>query len=172
MTHQQTEQRIQACLPSNPRPWSEQATVDAARAALDAAVALARTGDRQCARQICAAVVFDAQPMIAARAELLGATLHALLMAHGFRLLSRVVLAMSGRSVQVALLREYAGPMLPPQGREEQGRTVYALDPRWLDRLSPDDMLFRHWCDALVAWRSGDAELPGTAPATRHLEPV
>ncbi|MGA3397973.1 MAG: hypothetical protein ABSC95_02035 [Acetobacteraceae bacterium] len=144
----------------------------AARAALDAAAALARTGDRQRAREHCAAVIFEAQPLIAAQAELLRAALYALLTAHGFRLLSRLVLAMSGTTLQVEVLPACAGPIAPPRQREEPGRTIYTLDPRWLDRLSPDDMFLRHWCDALVAQPHRHADAPGIAPVARHLEPV
>ena len=90
MPDQQAEKRTRALLPSGPRPGSEEAMAAAARAALDAAAALARAGDRQRARELCAAVLFEAQPMIAARADLLRATLYALLTAHGFKLLSRV----------------------------------------------------------------------------------
>jgi hypothetical protein len=144
----------------------------AARASLDAAAALARAGDRQRARELCAAVLFEAQPMIAARADLLRATLYALLTAHGFKLLSRVLLAMTGRAVHVALLPMCDGPIAAPLSREEPGRTVYTLDPRWLERLSLDDMLLRHWSDALITRRPGQVDLTGAAPVSRHLEPV
>jgi hypothetical protein len=172
MQDQQTEKRTQALLPGNIRPWSEHATMHSARGALDTAVALARTGDRQGAREICAAVLFDAQPLIAARPELLRATVCALLAAHGFRLLSRLVLALSGRNVQVGLLPEQSGQIASPQCREEAGRTIYAVDPRWPERVAPDDMLLHHWCDALIARRPSRAKLPDRAPAARHLEPA
>lgn len=145
---------------------------DAARAGLDAAAALARTGNRLRARELCASVLFEMQPIIAARAGLLRAALHALLLAHGCNLLSRMVLAMSGRSVQLVLLRDCAGPIAPPRSREEPGRTIYALDERWIDRLSPDDMFFRQWCDALFAQRHEQADLPAAAHTVRHLEPA
>jgi hypothetical protein len=172
MRDQQIESRTRESLRGNPRPWSENAMVDAARKALDAAVAMARSGDRQGARELCAAIVFDGQPIIAARAELLRRTVYALLVAHGFRLLSRVVLTMSGRSVQVTLLPYVAGPVVPPRMREEQWRTICMLDPRWIERLSPDDMLLQHWWDALVAHRNSRAAQPQAMPAARHLETV
>jgi hypothetical protein len=145
---------------------------EVARAALEAAAALARTGDRRRAREVCAAVLFDTLPMIAARAELLRAMLYALLLARGFRLLSRVVLAAGGHNVQVILMPECDGPITPPRRRERPGRTTYVVEPRWLDRLSPDDLFLRDWCDRLIAPRHGAADLPATVPAPRHLEPA
>ncbi|HVC63527.1 MAG TPA: hypothetical protein VND19_24575 [Acetobacteraceae bacterium] len=144
---------------------------DAAVAALDDAAALARAGDCQRARELCAAVVFEMQPIIAAHAELLRAALHALLTVRGFRLLSRMVTAISGRSVHVVMLPG-AGPIAPPRRREEAGRTIYILDPRWLDRLSRDDMYVRHWCNALITQRHGHPNRSATAHARRHLELV
>jgi hypothetical protein len=141
-------------------------------AALTAAVALARAGDCRGARQMCAAVVLDAQPIIAARKELLVVALHALLVAEGFKLLSRVVMAVSGRNVRVTLLPQDAGPIAPPLVREEPWRTTYVLDPRWLARLTPDDMFLRHWCDVLSAREPGPPVVAEPEPVLRHLEPV
>ncbi len=141
--------------------------------ALTSAAALARAGDRHRARQLCATVVLDAQPIIAARRELLPVALHALLVAHAFKLVSRVAMAVSGRSVEVILLpEEQIGPITPPRARKELGRTIYLLDPRWLARLAPNDMFLRHWCDALTARAHGRPVSVATEPATRHLEPV
>lgn len=172
MPDQQSGMLNQAFWLPSPRPGSEMAMVDAALAALDAAAALAHAGDRQHARELCAAVVFETQPVIAAHAELLRAAFYVLLMAHGFKLLSRLVLAISGRSVQVVMLPRTAGPIAPPQHREEQGCTIYLLDPRWLGRLSPDDMSLQRWCNAVVGRRDSPADLPAMTPAPRHLEPV
>jgi hypothetical protein len=157
---------------SNARPSSAEALADTAHAALDAAVALARTGNRQQAREICAAVIFEAQPMIAAHADLLRATVYVLLLAHAFGLLARLVGATSGRNVTVTLLPQCNGPIAPPHRRDELGRTNYMLDSRWLDRLSPDDMLLRHLCDALIARRYGQPGRPDATSASRHLEPA
>jgi hypothetical protein len=144
----------------------------AVQAALTTAVALARAGDCRGARQMCAAVVLDAQPIIAARKELLVVALHALLVAEGFKLLSRVVMAVSGRNVRVTLLPQDAGPIAPPLVREEPWRTTYVLDPRWLARLTPDDMFLRHWCDVLSAREPGPPVVAEPEPVLRHLEPV
>jgi hypothetical protein len=144
----------------------------AVQAALTTAVALARAGDCRGARQVCAAVVLDAQPLIAARKELLAVTLHALLVAEGFKLLSSVVMAVSGRSVRVILLPEDAGPIAPPLVREEPWRTTYVLDSRWLALLAPDDIFLRHWCDALTPREPGPPVVAEPKPVLRHLEPV
>jgi hypothetical protein len=144
----------------------------AARATLKIAVAVARAGDTERARHLCAMVVLDAQPIIAARKELLRATLHALLVARGFKLLARMVMAVSGHSVQVILLPEDAGPIAPPRVQVEPRRMTYAMDPRWLARLLPDDMFLRDWCDALTA-RERTRPVPVEPEATRlQLETV
>ena len=145
---------------------------DAARATLRAAVASARAGDRQRARELCAAVVFESQPLIAARADLLRAAFHALLVARGFKLLSRLALAISGRGIQLIELSDRAGPVAPPRRREEAGCAIYTLDPRWLDRLSPNDMFLRLWCDTLVAQRHTIAAPVAAAPVPRRLAEV
>jgi len=116
--------------------------------------------------------VLDAQPLIAARKELLAVTLHALLVAEGFKLLSSVVMAVSGRSVRVILLPEDAGPIAPPLVREEPWRTTYVLDSRWLVLLAPDDIFLRHWCDALTPREPGPPVVAEPKPVLRHLEPV
>jgi len=172
MSDQQATVRSQPLPRSNARPSSGEALAETADAALDAAAALGRNGNHQQAREICAAVIFEAQPMIAARADLLRATLYSLLLARAFGLLSRLVVATSGRSVKVALLPQCTGPITPPHRQEEPGRTVFLLDPRWLDRLSPDDMLLRHLCDAHNARRHSHVDRPGPVPVSRHLEPA
>jgi hypothetical protein len=142
------------------------------QAALSAAVALARVGDCRSARHLCATVVLGAQPIIAARKELLAVALHALLVAACFKLLSSVVIAVSGRRVQVILLPKDAGPIAPPLVREDPWRTSYVPDPRWLARLASDDMFLRHWCDVLSAREAGRAVVAEPEPVLRHLEPV
>jgi len=172
MSEQQATMRSQPFLRSNARPGSADALADNAYAALDAAAALARNGNHQQAREICAAVIFEAQPIIATRADLLRATLYSLVLARAFGLLSRLVMATRGRSVKLALLPPGTGPITSPHRREEPGRTVYLLDTRWLDRLSPDDMLLQHLCDAHHARRHSQADRPAAAPISRHLEPA
>ena len=158
--------------PRGPRPASTEARAAAVRAALTQAADLAQAGDHAGARHLCATVVLDAQPIIAAHRELLSVALHALLVAQGFKLLSRFVMAVSGRNVQVILLPDEAGPLLPPRVREEPRRTSYVLDPRWLARLAPDDLHLRHWCAALTAGMPDRPVALAPESALRHLEPV
>jgi hypothetical protein len=133
---------------------------------------LARNGEYQQAREGCAAVVFGLQPLIAARPDLLQATLRVLLLARGFRLLSRLVMAVSGRHVTVLLLPPTAGPVASPQPRETGGQTVYELDPRSLDRLASDDAVLRDWCAMLMARPDRDAARAERAFALRNLAAI
>jgi hypothetical protein len=171
MPDQQPDRRSQAVPHGAPRPASEEAVAQATLAALVAAAVVARAGEPQRARELCAAVVFATQPMIAVRADLLRATLHALLTARGFKLLSRLVLAMSGRKVQVELTADCSGPIAPPRSLEAVERTIYRVDPRWLDRLAPGDMFLRQWCDALIARPRGHADAAASGSIPR-LQPA
>src|SRR5450755_2767673 len=83
---------------------SDVETEQAALEAFDDAVAMAREGNFQSARQLCVVVVFLIQPSIASRPALLKATLHALLVTHAFSLLSRLLMAVGGRRVDVTML--------------------------------------------------------------------
>jgi hypothetical protein len=172
MAEQRPDVLPAVCWPSGPRPGTGDAMVGAVQAALATAAALARAGDYRGARQLCAEVVLDAQPIIAARRELLAAALHALLLAQGFRLLSGLVRAVGGRDVRVVLLPEAGGPVAPPCVRERLGGTTWVLDGRWLDRLSPDDAFLRHWCDALGVRGCGGGVLREPGSVARVLEPV
>jgi hypothetical protein len=156
----------------SPRPSSPDGVQQVALAALDAAVGLARAGDHQAARELCAAVAFQAQPVIAARSDLLRAVCRALLLAQGFRQLSRLLMAVSGRHIQVKLRPPAPGPAAPPIALAESGGTTYLLDPRWIAGLTPDDGFLRQWCDELMRNGAGPSSRPGAAPVPRHLEPV
>jgi hypothetical protein len=147
-------------------------TEPAALAALDAAVTLAREGDYLAARRICATVVFHAQPSIAAQPALLRAALHALLVAHGFRLLSRVIIAITGSRVDVTLLPECTGEIEAPRRHDEPRRTAFLIDPRWLDKLSPDDQFLTGWCEELTARDPGSIATNGLSTGPRQLEPT
>ena len=122
--------------------------------AFNAAVKLARSGDYQSARQHCAAILLEAQPIIVARGNLLRATLHALLVVRAFRLLARVVMAINGSSiVEVTVSTDSMKEFERPRSDLKSQRIQLALDSRWLDRLSPDDLFLRDWCDKLFAGR-------------------
>jgi hypothetical protein len=135
------------------RPGSKLALETAARTTLRRAVGLARAGDCQRARELCAAVVFAIQPLIVAREELLRITLHALLVARGFKQLSRLVASMSGTDVKITLMKSRGGGAAPTCHTEPRGPIVYNVDPRWLAELSPDDVFLRRWSDALAKRR-------------------
>jgi len=139
----------------------------AALETLSAAVDMARAGDCQRARELCAAVVFEIQPLIGASKELMCITLHALLLARGFKLLSRLVRAVSGLDVEVKLMPDHDGYGAPPRRGQTAGRTVYFLDPNWLARLSPNDAFLRAWNDELAGRRS---DRQSAAEPVRHLE--
>ena len=157
--------------PGGPRPSSDEAMARAAQDGLEMAVALARAGDSQRARKICASVFFEAQPTIATREDLLRATMYALLLAGGFKLLGRVIMAVSGRYVQVVVLPQGSEPVMPPRTWQETRRTICALDPRWLARLSHDDVSLRRWCETLIAQRDSRPDPVETVPSILHLEP-
>ncbi len=146
------------------RAGNEPGDEAAARATLRLAVGLARTGDGRRARDLCAAVVFHAQPLIAAREELRRLTLHALLVARGFRLLSRLVRAIGGSDVEIVLLPHHGAGTAPVCRAGPRGRTTYFVHPGWLARLSPDDAFVRSWSEAL-AW--GDCRHPDASVAQR-----
>ena len=127
-----------------PRPSSEEAVARAAREGLDMAVGLARAGDCERAREICASIFFEAQPTIAVRADLLRAILYALLLARGFNLLGRVVMAVSGRYVQVVVLPEGTAHVEPP----EPGKSRGAPSMRWIRAGWPGCLRTTFSCDA------------------------
>jgi len=135
-------------------------------AALSAAVELAHAGDCQRARELCAAAIFEVQPLIAASKELLRVTLHALLVARGFKLISRLVRALSGLEVRMILMPQREGHGAAPQRGERAGCVIYTLDPDWLCRLSPNDVFLRSWSDALADQRRAHS----TVKPARHLE--
>jgi hypothetical protein len=154
------------------RHESDVATEPAAMATLAAAVALARDGNYLAARRMCATVVFQSQPLIASRPSLLRATLHALLVTHGFRLLSRVIIAITGYRVDVTLLPEPMGAVEQPRRHDEARRICLLVDPRWLDDLSLDDGFLVGWCKELTAREPGSIGMSGLSPDPRQLEPI
>src|SRR5271156_3972944 len=167
MVHPRPENPDDAFCHDDLRPASSVGTEHAALAALTAAVAVARDGNYLAARRICATVVFHAQPTISARPALLRATLHALLVAHGFRLLSRVVLAVTGIHVDVTLLPECGGEVEKPRRHDEPRRIALLVDPRWLDDLSPDDQFLEAWCDELTTTDPGGIAVARPSPGPR-----
>jgi hypothetical protein len=157
---------------STTRPCSETETQAEYLAAFTAAAILARSGDRSRARQLCASVIFEAQPLIATQSTLLRATLHTLLVARGFQLLSRVVNAVSGVAVEVVLLPNNRRQITPPRSHQDERRIRLLMDPRWLDIVTPDDLFLSQWCKALAnGTRSGSGAVERPL-AARHVETV
>lgn len=152
------------------RPSAEESQAASALATLRSAASLARAKDFLSAREICAAVVLEAQPLLATRKELLLAAIHAMLLAHGFKLLARVAAAIAGRRIQMVLLPDSVGQIASPHIQEEPQRTVYFLDPRWIEQLSGDDVFLRRLCDSLIAAGQSDMKLVGSAPVTVRPE--
>jgi hypothetical protein len=144
----------------------------AARASLSTAVGLARAGDCQQARELCAAVVAEAQPLMTARKELLCITLHALFISRGFKLLARLVMATSGWNIRLTLLPHRIVAAAPTSSGEQCGRTVYTVDPGWLARLSPDDAFLQRWSEALADGHFGEADGIAMNEPEGHLEPA
>jgi hypothetical protein len=172
LTQPPTEAPGDAFWPSAGQSGSDLGTEAAGLATLAASVALARSGDFLSARRLSATVVFHAQPLLGSRPALLRATMHALLVARGFRLLSRVVIAITGKRVDVTLLPECTGAIEAPRRHDEARRIALLLDPRWLDQLSADDPFLAGWCDALTAREPGNIGYPGLSSGSRQLQPT
>lgn len=151
------------------RASPEAERTEAAMATLTQAIACARAGDHQRGRELCASVLFEIQPMLARRKALLRATVHALLISQGFKLLTRVVVALSGQRIRVVLKLDGGGQVMPPHCHDEAQETIYTIDPRWLARLGEEDPFLRGWCDALAG---GQASYGGrTVPSRARLSP-
>jgi hypothetical protein len=147
-------------------------TETASLATLDAAVALAKDGNYLSARRLCATVVFHSQPSISADPKLLRATVFTLLVAHGFRLLSRVVMSINGRRVDVTMMPDCIGEVMQPRLHDEPRRIAMLVDPRWLGRLQPDDGFLRDWCDRLTAGTRTEIGFGSRSVNAREVLPV
>jgi len=134
-------------------PTPEDDLAAAAWRALDLAIAASRAGERERARQYCAAAVFDAQPLLTTRPRLLSMALCALLSARAFSLLSRLAMAIGGHEVAVVERRAAAGSAEQPRLLEAGRHFTLRADTSWLDALGPDDLLLHRWSAALVARR-------------------
>ncbi len=139
----------------------EEDAASASRRALNEALLVAQAGDRPRARQMCAAIVFDAQPMLTERADLLRDTIAVLLTARSFQLLSRLVASVSGYTTDVRICRDLSGAIAPPEGTWDGQRMTLTLDPRWLDRIPGDDAFLRRWSELLIAGMDGDMDVTG-----------
>lgn len=149
-------------------PESERGRQAAAMAALSTVIDLALAGNCQEARELCSTVIFESQPLIAADAELLRITLYALFLCRGFKMLSRLVMAVSGTDVLVKVMPDDEGYGAPPRRTRTAGRVVYFVDAKWLVQLSPNDIFLETWSRALVGERH-DRPM-GMVDHSRHLE--
>lgn len=131
---------------------------------LTRAAAVAHAGDHQHARELCATAMFDVLAIVARRHELLQLLVHALLVSHGLRQLSRLAQALAGLHLRF-LFRLDGGPQGDAPRREENGRDViYTIDPRWLTRLKADDPFVVSLSDALSARRGSAARSVAPEP--------
>lgn len=151
------------------RAGSDGEVESTALAVLNAATALASAGNWQSARQLCATVVFQAQPLITTRPKLLRATMYVLLMARGFSLMSYIVRSMSGRGTNVTVGQSETTAVEPPLRYSDPRRMTLVLDPQWLNRLSPDDVFLERWCDELIPGERADPVLAGRAAQALHF---
>src|SRR5690348_8094404 len=97
------------------RAAPETVRADVALATFEQAVAAARAGDHQYARELWASVLVHSQPILAHHKSLLRSAVCALLMSHGFNLLTRITVALSGERVRVALWFKDGAPITPPR---------------------------------------------------------
>lgn len=149
------------------RPTAEAARVEAAMTILQQAITAARAGDHQYGRELCASVLFDVQPILGRHKTLLRTAVCALLMSQGFKLLTRIVVALSGRRVRVVLWLGDAGRIAPPHCQDEAHETIVTVDPRWLAQLSVEDSFLQGWCDALATGQANYTGRPIPSRAVR-----
>jgi hypothetical protein len=146
------------------RPTAETARADAAMATLRQAMAAARAGDHQHGRELCASVLFEIQPILSRHRDLLRTAVCALLMSQGFKLLTRIALALSGRRIRIVLWLGGADRIAPPRSQDEVQETIFTIDPRWLAQLSVEDPFLQGWCNSLA---TGQASYSGRPTASR-----
>ncbi len=122
-------------------------SLDRLRRAMDLALA----GDHQQARELCASVMFEVQPVLGRRRLLLRTLLCALLVSHGFKLASRLVATLGGWPARFVLQPCGEGSVAAPRCADG---SVHLIDPRWLAQLSPEDPFIRELCQELAGTRS------------------
>jgi len=142
------------------RRTGETARAEAAMATLRRAIAAARAGDHQLGRELCASVLFEIQPMLARHRALLRTAVCALLMSQGFKLLTRVAVALSGRRIRIVLSLDGPGRVAPPRCQDEAEETILTVDPRWLSQLSVDNAFLQGWCDSLATGKASHSGRP------------
>jgi hypothetical protein len=122
------------------------------RRQLDEARLLAGAGDLRMARVVCAEVVFEYLLRLASDRELLRLAIATLIHAQGFQLLGRLLLAVDGRRIRVALGSPPVGTASPPHlisRSETQGVTTFTVSDRLFCDPSRDAVIDR-WAEELA----------------------
>ena len=129
------------------------------RRQLDEARLLAGNGELRLARVLCAEVVFEHLMRLARDRALLCVAIATLIHARGFQLLGRLLAAVDGRRVRVALGTPLAGSASPAHliGRsEEHGATTFTVSERLFRDPSRDAVIDR-WSEELAHGPRGAA---------------
>jgi hypothetical protein len=119
---------------------------------LDEARLLADCGDLRLARVRCAEIVFEDLPRLARDRELLRLAVATLILARGFQLLGRLLIAVDGRRVRVALGTPVGGTASPPHlisRSEDAGGTTFTVNERLYGDPSCAAVIDR-WSEELV----------------------
>jgi hypothetical protein len=125
------------------------------RQQLNQARLLAGNGEDRMARVLCAEVVFEHLLRLVRDRELLRCAIATLIHARGFQLLSRLLAAVDGWRVRVALATPVAAAASPPHliGRSEQlGATTFTVSER-LYRDPSRDAVIDRWSEQLACGR-------------------
>jgi len=125
--------------------WAEQ---------FEHAIAAARAGDYQLGRELCASALLDAQPLLARSERQLRIAVTALLLSGCFKLLSRLVAALTGNSVRVALVQSRRASDAPLRCHEDMQGPIVMVDSRWLADLSVSDPFLVGWCQELASGKA------------------
>jgi hypothetical protein len=106
------------------RPPAADEVADSIRRDLTMIRTLAGAFEYQQARELCAALLAEQQPLICRQPDLLHEMFITLIVIRGFQQLSRLAIAASGADIRVAVR---GGARLPPslECREEYGRNVF-----------------------------------------------
>jgi hypothetical protein len=120
---------------------------------LDLGIALARSGDRQGARRICARLILREQPCLASASELRRDLVYLLLISDGLKLLSRTWSTVSGCRINVSLSSNGL-EVTDSSSFVINGRDLTLLMDRWrIYNLQQDDQLFQCFYTALDSIR-------------------
>jgi hypothetical protein len=147
--------RAGACPSPDRRPVDDG---EAVRALFQRAHTFALQGRHDHARQACAAAVLHYQPLLAASGDKLRAAFAALIVARGFRLLSRLARATTGQTIHVALSDGASLPAPLYRRQDAAGVVTYTLDSEHLACLSVGHDLVQRWSADLASGAGGDAD--------------